>query len=440
MLLSFSVENWRAFKEKTDLSLYASKERFSSEHNFVLPPIYRKAKVLPLAAIYGINGSGKTSFIEALDFLRFMIVEGMPVNRRIPINSFKLDSDSINKPSKFVIEFYVDSTIYKYKVSLSQMRIISEELLSKNSRKWEPIFKRDLDSFALFGNFNTEQNQLIEMNTRPNQLYLHTAVALNSKEYLPIYNWFANNLQLLGVNAQYNRYSAIFLRNDFKAFINDKLKKYNTGIEGIDLQPVPLNSVPIPEDALRDIIATAPMNSENATAQIRVDDSTRGSDIYIFTVTKEGEIEVSKIVLLHASTTGELTRFELSDESRGTQRLLELLPLFFEMASLENETSESKVFVIDELDQSFHTTLTLNLIKDYLKSCTATSKHQLIFSLHDLMLMDQNVLRKDEMWFCNKRNQNEAELTCVGNITGVRSDTDILKNYVKGFLKEYSKF
>lgn len=440
MLLSFSIKNWRVYKNEVTFSLYASKERGGSEHNYVLTPAYRKAKVLPLAAMYGANASGKTSFFEALGFLQFMVVDGMSINQMIPVEPFKLDADSVYAPCEFSIEFLSENTIYRYQVGLTRMQVCYEELCSKNSRNWETLYRRDLDNYEFFGKYNTEQNQLIKTSTRSNQLYLHNAIALNASEFLPAFNWFANNLQLLGVNAQFNTYSAIFMRNDFKEFINEKLRKYNTGITGIDLQPIALESIPIPDESLREIIASAPQNGEDTITQIRVGNAAHGSDIYILNSSKDGEIEANKIMLQHQSSTGELINFELTSESRGTQRLLEFLPVFFEMASVDIESGQSKVFVIDELDQSFHSALLCDLIKDYLASCSQDSRHQLVFTLHDLMLMDKDFMRKDEMWFCAKPKENEAELVCLGKIPGVRTDTDILKNYVNYAFGGYPKF
>lgn len=443
MLLSFSIKNWRAFKNETSFSLKASKERFGSDHNFVLPPIYRKAKVLPLAAIYGANASGKTSFLEALGFVQNMVVSGMPINQKIPVNPYLLSRDSISSPSEFEIELFAEGVIYKYRLAFSQFRVTREELHSKNSRDWEVLFTRNLDSFELCGKCSTDQYKLIEMNTRPNQLFLHNAISLNANDFLPVYNWFANSLQLLGVDAEFNSFSTVFVRNDFKEFINNKLRKYKTGIEGIELQQVSMDSIPIPRESIEQIILGAPDGVEETTVQLRVNDGVHGSNIYIISMSNSsngGVLTANKIILQHRDDSGNLVPFELSNESRGTQHLLELLPIFFDMASLDCESNVSKVYLVDELDQSFHSSLTYDLLKEYLDNCTSQTKHQLIFTLHDLMLMDKKLLRKDEMWFCDKKNQNEAEMFCLGNIDGVRTDTDVLKNYIEGDLGNCPKF
>ena len=108
------------------------------------------------------------------------------------------------------------------------------------------------------------------------------------------------------------------------------------------------------------------------------------------------------------------TSFELNEESSGTQRLIELLPLFFDMAALQDDSEPSgRVYLVDELDKNFHSALTIDLIKEYLQTCNARTRHQLIFTTHDLMLMDAECLRKDEMWFCEKGQDGEAKLKAL---------------------------
>merc|ERR1711879_802724 len=87
MLVSFAVENFLSFKEKVLFSMVASREK---QHNDRIPKIKGYTRLLPIAAIYGGNASGKTNFFQAINFARNVVVLGSQPDARIPVEPFKL--------------------------------------------------------------------------------------------------------------------------------------------------------------------------------------------------------------------------------------------------------------------------------------------------------------------------------------------------------------
>lgn len=176
--------------------------------------------------------------------------------------------------------------------------------------------------------------------------------------------------------------------------------------------------------------------------QIRINKGDSGSpEIYVIQREPGKEATASKIRLLHRSKDGRLIRFELENESRGTQRLIELLPLFFDMAQEATDgIDDGKVYLVDELDRSFHSALSEDLIHEFLSSCSPMTHRQLIFTTHDLMLMESDELRKDELWLCEKDDDGAAHLNRIGGMEGVRTDTDILKRYRNHQLGAYPSY
>lgn len=442
MLISFALKNWRAFKDETVFSMRASKERFDSNKSAKLTARYGGAKILPIAAIYGANASGKSSVIEAMGFLKSMVMFGTQVNQTISIAPHRLDDESASSPSVFKVEFLADGLIYCYEVSLTKTSVMYEALYIERSRGGaEILYERTSEGVKLGAKVDSERNRLIAENTRANQLYLHNAVSQNASEFLPAFNWFANTLEVLGVDSEYEQYSKMLLRQDFLEFVNRKLRRYNTGIESIIPEPIAQGASPIPKGILDQMLSTIPTDAEDLTVQVRANiPNSRGPEIYLVRVRKDQEPEVSKVALRHKRSNGSLTTFELSDESKGTQRLIELLPLFFDMAKDNTADTQSKVYLVDELDRSYHSALSTDLVREYLAECSESSFNQLIFTTHDLLLMDKELLRKDELWFCRKDEAGSAELICLGNQKGVRSDADILKNYLEGKFGGYPRF
>jgi len=92
------------------------------------------------------------------------------------------------------------------------------------------------------------------------------------------------------------------------------------------------------------------------------------------------------------------------------------------------------VFVIDEVDRSLHTLLTRRLLEAYLASCSADTRSQLLLTTHDVLLMDQQLLRRDEMWVAERKPSGASTLVSFAEFKDVRYDKDIRKSYLQGRL------
>jgi hypothetical protein len=108
--------------------------------------------------------------------------------------------------------------------------------------------------------------------------------------------------------------------------------------------------------------------------------------------------------------------------------MIDLLPAF--QAISQNETG--RVYIIDELDRSLHTLLTRQLLESYLAGCDEASRSKLLFTTHDVLLMDQDLLRRDEMWVAERDPQGCSELIAFSDYKEVRNDKDIRKSYLQG--------
>ena len=125
--------------------------------------------------------------------------------------------------------------------------------------------------------------------------------------------------------------------------------------------------------------------------------------------------------------------FEYEDESDGTKRIFDLLPIIY----LLNQ--EHFIFIVDEIDRSLSAHLCYELLCSYLTEIEKGANSQLIFTTHNLQLLDFNLLRKDEIWLV----ENEDE--CVGselikfNDVKFRTDMDLNKAYWNGSIGGVSK-
>ncbi len=106
-----------------------------------------------------------------------------------------------------------------------------------------------------------------------------------------------------------------------------------------------------------------------------------------------------------------------------------LLPWLWAAARQTN----SRVLLVDKLDNSLHTQLAKALIQGFLDTCTNRTRTQLIFTTHDLLLMDcTDLLRRDEIWITDKSIDGESTLIGLPEYRGIMHDEDIRKSYLEG--------
>jgi AAA15 family ATPase/GTPase len=122
MIISFSVENWRSFRDRTTLSMIAGREKQHNEHLPAIPGY--GMKLLPVAAIYGGNASGKTNLFMAMSFARHLIINGTQPEALIPVEPFRLNPSYSTQPSKFRFELLIGDRCYDFSFSVTRKRVV----------------------------------------------------------------------------------------------------------------------------------------------------------------------------------------------------------------------------------------------------------------------------------------------------------------------------
>ncbi len=432
MLIKFKVANFLSFNKEVEFSTIASGER---QHNDrITVDKTTGLRLLPIAAIFGPNASGKSNFINAIEFARDLIVEGTKINENIQVKAFRLDQESINTASEFIFTVKVGDKCFEYGFKIDRIMIHKEWLKELTKTSEQVIFTRTggkpTDSAIDINYYKTRLSEkdyqflgFLAQGTRPNQLFLTESVERNALHFKEIYDWFSDSLIIIHPNSKYAPFRmsfSIIEKDALKNFSNSFLKTIDTGIEKLSGKEVPLESLKLPseikkrlESDLKDKTRIFIQNPEGERFNIKLEDN---------------KPRVLKLVTYHTSKDGGSIAFDISDESHGTQRMIDLLPAFHELCFSE----EKKVFIIDELDRSLHTLLTRSIIESYLLTCSNNTKSQLIFTTHDPLLLDQEILRRDEIWFLEKNEYGECTLTSLSDYKDVRNDKDIRKGYLLG--------
>ena len=157
-----------------------------------------------------------------------------------------------------------------------------------------------------------------------------------------------------------------------------------------------------------------------------------GDHRYTIDSSRNGSISVTELVLQHHNFEGDPIPFEFQMESDGTKRLIDILPELIALTRESSTKQNTKVLVVDEIDRSLHPNLTKSLVNSYLDVCTKDSRSQLICTTHDLLLMDQYMLRPDEIWITERDNSGISKLFSISQFNDLKGNEDIRKFYMAG--------
>lgn len=423
MLIKFTVNNWMSFHNEASFSMIASREK---QHRDRLPSVNKyKLKLLPIAGIYGGNASGKTNFFKAINFVRELVVKGTQPDAPILIEPFLLDIKNSEQPTCFSFELLIDELIYEFSFSATRKLIVEEKLVQVNSNSETILYHRH-NGQPHFDNVFAK-DQFLEFafkGTRDNQLFLTNSVSQKVNNFRSIYDWFKDNLVLIAPDSRFASFEHFLDEgHTLYATMNKMLSQLDTGIAHLGGEVLPLNNIPLPEQ-----LKTKIQEDVKEGMTVRMLDALSNQR---FVVTrKNGELIVKKLITYHPKPDGGEAKFEMHQESDGSQRVIDLLPAFLEISAKFSK----KIYVIDEVDRSLHTILTRQLLEVYLDSCSAETRAQLLFTTHDVLLMDQQLFRRDEMWVAERDREGGSKLFSFSEYKDVRYDKDIKKSYLQGRL------
>lgn len=438
MLIEFIIQNFLSFDNEQKISMIPGKVRGKSQH------LIKKNKInlLSFSAIYGANASGKSNLVRALDFSREFIVNALPKGHNVMYN--RTNGNNKELPSKFEFKLNLKSGLFRYgyEVKLSTSSIISEWLYSMDKESDTLIFSRNvLENKYILGKYLTKESAknrielyLQDIKSQDNVLFLteinRNKVSLYKEEpelkpFKDIFTWFDEGLDINYPNRVFSDYS-YFMTKSNSTELCDTIKSFATGITNfiiVDIIQDELREF-IPKNLLEDIkekinksIIDAKKNNK------KLDDVgllLRGDDaFFIFEVDENEDIITRTIKFEH----GKHGVFDISEESDGTRRLLELIEILF-------ADNDNKTYVIDELDRCLHPLLTYKFIERYLNSIQKRNI-QLIVTTHESRLLDLELLRRDEIWFVNKDQNGISEVYSLEDYNE-RFDKKIDKAYLGG--------
>jgi len=392
MLLRFRFSNFRSFRDQQELSMIAGP--FKDGADTVRHPPGTGEGVLPVAAIYGANASGKTNVVLAMRSMASVVRDSHA--RWEPDKPIRLEpfAGQSNTPSTFSADFLLGGVRYQYGFSLSPEAVVDEWMYAYPSGKKQTWFKRERNKPISFSTKLQGENRTIERLTRPNSLFLSAAAQNNHKALLPSYLWFSSSLSYMTEQRSVTdaHAKALYEDPDLRARLGRMLSVADMGINDL---------------SVRKVDATALTKSPFMQA----------ANNLAFELERE-------VQFLHRI--GESTLpFDEAQESKGTIAFLCLLHPVLQALK------DGGIVFVDELDESLHPLLAIEVIRQFSETASNPDGAQLIFNTHDTNLLGAGVLRRDEIWFTEKRQDGASQLYPLTDFKP-RKQENLATGYLQG--------
>lgn len=390
MLLEFSCSNHKSIKNKILFSFIATdndtlKESLKTFSNF---------KVLRSAVIYGANGSGKSNFLDTLQFMVYLVSKSITFQpgQAIPQFPHKLNPDTT--PSEYNIQFVKDDIRFAYGFSLVKNKVVDEYLYFFPKGRKVKIFERT-NMEIIPGDRYKSAFKLSLKSLKENRLFLSCA---------------ANYSDAYDVEAAFHFFIGIvtyhFYGNDWMPY-SVKLLKENEKVKQTFVETLQALGIKI-----RDIRVNIE-NVKNTPTQI------------VLNLFKPVETSIQpykfEVKMIYEKFETDL----ISEESTGVKKLFEILCPIIDI--INNE----KILICDEFEMGLHESIVYEIVKLF-QSARKDKFAQLIFSTHNTNLLNSNLFRRDQIWFTQLDEEHSTDLYSLIEIKHIKKTENFEKGYILG--------
>lgn len=391
MILNISFSNHRSFRDDTSFSMEATASQAKNNNVVSYATVTGEMRLLKSAVIFGANASGKTNIIRLVSLLVNEVRQASGVYGGLNVGPlytpFCLDDIHTEEPATIDVQFLIGDIIYDYKVKMNRFEILEETLSYSPNGYQAKLFERiaNKDAGLHMPKYPTTLNKgglRPNFSVFPNRLILSKFLYDTPHELIrPAARFLAN----INVANSYNR--------------NMRDKMWQNSLEWMSEQKHRVQ--------LSRLLKFADLG------------------VYKFEI-DENTAKLMDVFLYHNGDKTTETEYSIpySEESLGTQQLFILGTKILQ--SLENGTP----LFIDEVDSGFHTYLSEFILELFNNPRINKKNAQLITTTHDINLMNEDRLRRDQVWFTSKADDGASELYSLSDFDGVREDTPFAKWYL----------
>ncbi len=429
MLLRFAAENIMSFKDAVEFNTFPSSKTHSHEWHKIA---CGHATVLRMSAIYGANGAGKSNLLKCISLLKEMVSSEKLTDLAIANDLyFKLDKDGESNPSELAIEFCASEKVFYYHIAFTRYKIISEELLLTQKTKDVPIFSRFDNKIEINSEFlrsiNNDDSGEVFLNginriLRPDMLAL-SFLGKYYPEELPLineaYDWIIRLQVVLPSMTIQELPHILDVNPEFATLVNTIIPEFKTGITRLGVRTEVLNEDKVnPNSIIYKVLQEAKQRPDVPFVVSGVQDSKITNIVF-----SDNVAYLKTLVLYHTDFSGDEIEMEMDQESDGTRRLIEYMPLLYSVLKLNG------VFIVDEIERSIHPILIKALMEKI--SGSKDARGQIIFTTHESCLLDQSIFRPDEIWFAQKDVNQATQLYPLSDYN-IHKTANIENGYLNG--------
>ena len=392
MLVEFAIQNYRSFKELQVFSLEASKEEDFDDNSIRVVKTKGNYRIVKTKAIYGANASGKSNLILGLVSMWKILDNNLKYDDVFKefVSPFRLNTELRNQPTFFQIIFIHDGNRYRYGFEVDTEKVHREWLYLKRDKE-VMLFEREGSKLLELNETSFKEGKIIRQGIKmftEKTLVVSVLDQLSSPISTIVKECINNKIiispNLPSQNRLGNRWFMETLHHfenddNFKAWTVKLLHEIDGSIIDSKLQEVVLPNG-----------------------------------------------QVSKIPMIIRAMNKDSVPFMLeTEEASGTKKVFDFSHIIYK------SIRQGKALIIDEMDALLHPKLTRKIIELF-QSPEAHKEAQLIFATHDTNLMDNELLRRDQITFLEKSNEGDSEVFDLTDIKGVRAKDLFEKNYLKG--------
>ena len=426
MLLRFVVKNLYSFKEETEFNLFPSSKATHHLHHKVQ---CGDVDVMRLTAIYGANGAGKSNLVKALQDLKTIVTTGTISRMVFQSYKFQFSKDSLTEPVSMAIEFCVNGVVYYYSLEMDTGLVSYESLSISHKTKDNLVFERKSNGTQTikFGEgYSADKSNKLFANVLQDKLLgkealLLSFMATNYAEEIPdivnAYNWIVKDLFVLNPKDLKNLpLPFLFSKNPgMSNLLQDVLSGTKTGITSVEVGSRVVDESQLDPGFVKGL--------KDAPGVPRILQNTADDRINNSIVYENGQLVYMEIQPKHQLSDGTDVKMPINFESDGTIRLIEYIPLLYLVLT------KDCVVIIDEIERSLHPILIKEIITKISESLSA--KGQLIFTTHESCLLDQDILRPDEIWFAQKDTEQATQFYPLSDYN-IHKTANIENGYLNG--------
>ena len=397
MILEIRLSNFFSIKDEVVLDLRGGKINSEVSRNLKDNVFkYGDDQILKTVAIYGANASGKSNIIKAIRFCSSMVFRSHMHNENATFNFIPFKFDGYNdKPSNFSIKFVIDNIEYDYSFSLTNKKIISESLYHSPNGRRALVFDRNEnlgesknDKYN-FGSYIKRPIDVAE-NTSDKTLYISRASQMDREIPKKLFKFF-NEYFIL----DYRPVNIDRVINQFEVY--SKVLLTALQIADSDIVKIEIRKKIVPMKALK----------------FELSDNTSS--------VSDGVQEILEVFTYHKTDPEKVFFFD-SEESGGT------IKLFYTLLTIIDVVKNGGVLIVDELEDRLHT----KIVEFILNLFYAGDNAQLIYATHNTNLLNLRKMRKDQIYFVNKKVDASTDLYSLFDYKDFRDTMDVEKAYLQG--------